>query len=73
MNRTFYCYDIQKRLDFLINNSGIPKAEICRRIGISRSGFYDARFPSLRVVVGVGAITKANMNWLIYGKGEPYE
>ena len=72
MNRKFYCYDIAARIDFLINNSGMTKKEVAEKIGISRSALYGATVPSLRIVVGVGRLFGADMNWLINGKGTPY-
>lgn len=72
MSRELRCLDGGRfwgRVDLVVEHSGLTKAEICKRMGVSRKMLYhdpfDVRSPSAAVIAEFCRVTKVSANWLL--------
>ena len=74
MNRCLKIPGTDERLRFLIDEKfGGNVTHFCRACGLTKSSFYERRGHSLRLVYKVAATTHCSLDWLIFGKGDPFK
>ena len=78
MNKNFERLSIGDRLRYLIEVRGYTQVELANKIGVTQAAISNivtdsSRKPSAPTLLKLAAALQANADWIITGKGNPFE
>lgn len=73
-NRSIKIPGMDERIEWLVHEKYQDNVTaFCEACGICKSHFYQRNGQTLRMVYRIVGTTHCRLDWLFYGKGEPFE